>query len=223
MPRLARDPASSASIQARTASKRSPSSRGDGRRDLRGSGNVRTLSLLVCGAAPAETAQASRRPWSHSRCTCAKSSSGPVHAIAPPSPGAPQLLGAVFLDGEVAQTGAAALLVVHEADGRHVGLDDVDLLERCYDQELQAHLLEQVEAEPRGLVGAAPERLVDHHEVERARAQGTHVEAELVGETSGQDGVGELLLLATRFSARVRVVLMLAVVGSPTLRGREHE
>src|SRR5262245_61529332 len=129
-------------------------------------------------------AQARRRPWSHSRRTCAARSSGRVHDML--SPGAAKSLSAVFLDGEVAQPRAASFLVVHEADGGDVGLDDVDLLQRRDNQELQAHLLEQLEAEARRLVGAAPECLVDDHEMEGARARCSGIDAELIGEAGGQ-------------------------------------
>ena len=75
----------------------------------------------------------------------------------------------------------------------------------------------------RGLVGAAPERLVDDHEAERARADLGPPEPELIGEARSQDGVGELLLLSTRLASGVRVVLELGVVLAPALACGEHE
>ena len=57
---------------------------------------------------------------------------------------------------------------MHEADARHIGLDDVDLLKRRHDEELKPQALEQLEGVARRLVGAAAEGLVDHDEAEGA-------------------------------------------------------
>ena len=75
--------------------------------------------------------------------------------------------GPVLLDGERLQPREHARGVVHEADGGDVRLDDVDLLQRGHDQQLQAELAEQLQREPGGLIGAAAERLVDDREPER--------------------------------------------------------
>src|SRR6266851_1726654 len=56
--------------------------------------------------------------------------------------------GSVFLDRQRLQARIAARGVVDEPDGRHVRLDDVDLLQRGDDQQLQAELSEQLEREP---------------------------------------------------------------------------
>jgi hypothetical protein len=54
---------------------------------------------------------------------------------------------------------------MHEADAGNEGFDDVDLLQRRDDQELQVELGEQSQAVLRRLVRAA---LVDDDEAERA-------------------------------------------------------
>ena len=78
----------------------------------------------------------------------------------------------VLLDGQVLQPRAVARRVVDEANRRDVRLDDVDLLQRRDDQQLQAEPAEQVERKPGGLVGAAAERLVDDDEPEGLGAVG---------------------------------------------------
>ena len=69
---------------------------------------------------------------------------------------------------------------MHEADAGNEGFDDVDLLQRRDDQELQVELGEQSQAVLRRLVRAAPEGFVDDDEAERARAHGAPLETELV-------------------------------------------
>jgi hypothetical protein len=112
---------------------------------------------------------------------------------------------------------------MHEADAGDEGLDDVDLLQRRDDQQLQVELREEAQAVLGRFVRAAAESFVDDDEAERARAHGAPFEAELVGQAGGEDGVGQLLLLAARLAARIRVVLVLAVVLAPALAGGEDE
>src|SRR5262245_29877232 len=115
-----------------------PSSRGNGLRKRSRRGNSRR-SLVPPPDSPAGTAQASRRPRSHNRCTCITNSMGCAQddpVMIESSTDAAQPLGTVFLDGEVAHSRASTLFVVHEAHGSDVGLDDVNLLERCDDQKL---------------------------------------------------------------------------------------
>ena len=78
------------------------------------------------------------------------------------------------------------------------------------DQQLQIQLLEQLQPVLRRLVRAAPEGLVDDHEAEGARAHRAPFQAELVGQAGGQDGVGQLFLLAARLAAGIGVVLVFA-------------
>ncbi len=96
-------------------------------------------------------------------------------------------LGAVVFDRQVAQLRRAAVLVVHEADAGHEGLDDVDLLQRRDDQQLQVELLEQAQAVLGRFVRAAAEGLVDDDEAERARARRAPFQAELVGQARRQE------------------------------------
>ena len=102
-------------------------------------------------------------------------------------------------------------------------LDHVDLLQRSHDQELQPEPGEEVEGIPRRSFGSPAEGLVDDHEPERLGARHPPVQFELVGQRCGQDGVGQLLLLATGLPGRVRVVLVLLIVDLPSLGGGEHE
>jgi hypothetical protein len=88
-------------------------------------------------------------------------------------------------------------------------LDDVDFLQRRDDQQLQIELREQLQPILGRLIGAAPERLVDHHEAERARAHRAPFQAELIRQAGGQHGVGQLLLLAARFPAGIGIMLVL--------------
>ena len=74
--------------------------------------------------------------------------------------------GPVLLDRHRLQPRERSGRVVDEADRLHVGLDDVDLLQRRDDEQLQAELGEQLERVSGGGVRAAPERLVDDGEPE---------------------------------------------------------
>src|SRR2546429_1609973 len=78
-----------------------------------------------------------------------------------------QAPGVILLDRQGLQPGKVALRVVHEADRRHIRLDNVDLLQRGDNQQLQAELVEQLEREPGGLVRAATEGLVGDRKPER--------------------------------------------------------
>ncbi|WSX86199.1 hypothetical protein OG799_04260 [Micromonospora sp. NBC_00898] len=127
----------------------------------------------------------------------------------------------VFVDGQGLQPGEAVGGVVDEADCGYVWLDDVDLLQGCDDQQLQAETLEQGEREAGGVVGATAEGFVDDDEPECAGVLG--VETELVGQGRGQDGVGELLFLPSGLAAGVGVGLVFGVVVSPALGGCEGE
>ncbi len=110
-----------------------------------------------------------------------------------------------------------------EANAGHERFDDVDLLQRCDDQQLQIELLEQAKPVLRRLVRAAPKRLVDDDEAKRPRTHGAPLQPELVGQACGQHGVGELLLLPTGLATRVGIVFVLDTVGTPTLTGRKQE
>src|ERR1700733_10278620 len=48
-------------------------------------------------------------------------------------------------------------------------------------------------------------------------------ESELIGEARREDGIGELLLLPTGLAARIRVMLVFAIVLPPTFGSREDE
>src|SRR6266446_3914285 len=90
------------------------------------------------------------------------------HRIQPaPSAGPRQALCAIFLDRQVTQHGPAAFIVVDKAHRGDEGLDDVDLLQRSDDKELQAEPLEQLQSVTRGLIRPAPERFVNQHEAKR--------------------------------------------------------
>src|SRR6266850_1599066 len=81
-----------------------------------------------------------------------------------------RLLGAIFLDRQVAEHRGSAVIVVDETDTRDKGFDDMNLLKRCDDEQLQVELLKQVQSILRRFVGAATECLVDHNESESTRA-----------------------------------------------------
>src|SRR5487761_580586 len=100
--------------------------------------------------------------------------------------------GAVLLDRKGLEPGRTAHWVVDEPDRIDVRLDDVDLLQRRHDQQLEAEPFEQLEGEPGRLVRAAAERLVDDRELERPRLRGAPLELELVRQGRGEDRVGEL-------------------------------
>src|SRR5262249_54319731 len=140
-----------------------------------------------------------------------------------PSSQTPHPLRAILLDCEIAQERAPALLVMHEANGSDKRLDHVDLLQRGRDQELQTHLLKKLETVARRIVRAAPERLVDDDEMESARAFSAPFETKLIGEAGSQNRVSELFLLATRFAARVGVMLVFAAVRAPALGRRKDK
>ena len=88
---------------------------------------------------------------------------------------------------------------------------------------LQVELRKQSQTVLRRLVRTAPEGFVDDDETEGARTHRAPFQAELIGQAGGQDGVGQLLLLPARLAARIRVVLVLAVVLAPALAGGKQE
>jgi hypothetical protein len=90
--------------------------------------------------------------------------------------------GLVLVDGERLQPRIVAVRVVDEAHRGHVRLDDVDLLQRGDDEQLQAEPAEQLQREPGRLVGAPAERLIDDREPERPGLRRTPFQLELVGE-----------------------------------------
>jgi len=130
-----------------------------------------------------------------------------------------RLLFMVFLDGEVAQHGALALFAVHEADTGDVGFNDMDLLQRRHNQQLQIEALKQFQAITRRLVGAASKCFIDHHEAKRAGAGLAPLQSKLIGEAGSQHRVGELLFLASGFSAGIRIVFILRIILAPALGG----
>ena len=125
--------------------------------------------------------RASSAPESHFFLIEARTSAGRVHEPGMSAPGRGDevadldLLGdlvrgparPVLLDRQRLQPRVVAVRVVDEADRGHVRLDDVDLLQRGDDQQLQAEPAEQLQREPGRLVGAPAERLVDDREPER--------------------------------------------------------
>ena len=76
------------------------------------------------------------------------------------------------------------------------GLNDVDLLQRGHNQQLQVEFGEQPQAVLSRFVRAAAEGFVDHHEAESARSHRTPLQPELVRKARRENGVGEFLLLA---------------------------
>jgi hypothetical protein len=134
---------SSSRIHLRTASNDWPIAWVSGRRIESFSGNS------VSPVMPAERIL----PRSQTRSTCLHKSLGVVQEVASvivnrplPSAGPRQALGAIFLDRQVTQHGSAAFIVVHKAHCGDEGLDDVDLLQRSDDKELQAEPLEQLQS-----------------------------------------------------------------------------
>ncbi len=115
----------------------------------------------------------------------------------------------VLRDGERLQPRVAAGQVVDEANGGHVRLDHMDLLQWRDDQKLQAEPGEERQRVLGRHLRPTPERLVDDHEAERLRSGRPPVQFELVGQRGGQDRVRQLLLLAPGLSGRVGVVLVL--------------
>ena len=125
--------------------------------------------------------RASSTPESHFFLIEARTSAGRVHNPGMSAPGRRDEVadldllgdlvrgpaGLVLVDRERLQPRVVALRVVHEAHRGHVRLDDVDLLQRGDDQQLQAEPAEQLQREPGRLVGAAAERLIDDREPER--------------------------------------------------------
>ena len=110
-----------------------------------------------------------------------------------------------------------------ETDAGDEGFDDVDLLQGGDDQQLQVQLLEQLQAVLGRFVRAAPEGLVDDYEAEGARAHRAPFQTELIGQTGGKDGVGQLFLLAAGFAAGIGIMLVLHIVLAPTLAGGEQK
>lgn len=87
----------------------------------------------------------------------------------------------------------------------------MNFLQRRDDEELQPEPGEEFQRVARRDVRATPESLVDDREPEVPRLLRTPLKPELVGERRGQDGVGELLLLAARLAVGVAVVLPLVI------------
>src|SRR3569832_1938030 len=129
----------------------------------------------------------------------------------------------VLLNRQIAQLGGTATFVMLKTDVGYEGFNDVDLLLWRNDQQLQVELPKQPQAIQRRLIRAPAKRLVDHHKAERARAHRPPFQSELIGQTGGEDGVGQLFLLAARLAAGIRVVLVLGVVFAPALAGGEQE
>ncbi len=165
-PRPAR---SHSAAQSWTSARRSPISPGPGPRSGTSSGahaaparKARRAARATSGARPrarppgGSTACSRPRPWPPQA----------TAAAAGDAEGAGDPLRLVLLDRQRPQPGVAGRRVVDETDRGHVRLDDVDLLQRGDDQQLQAEPLEQLEREPGRLIGPAAERLVDDHEPE---------------------------------------------------------
>src|SRR2546429_8818664 len=80
-----------------------------------------------------------------------------------------QAPGVILLDRQGLQPGEVALRVVHKADRRHIRLDNVDLLQRGDNQQLQAEPGGQLERGPGGVGRGASEGRVDGREPGPAR------------------------------------------------------
>ena len=112
---------------------------------------------------------------------------------------------------------------MHETNAGYKGFNDVDFLQGGDDQQLQIELGKQSQSVLRGIIRAASERLIDHDEAKRARAYFTPLQTKLVGKAGGKDGVRKFFFLSPRFSTRVGIVFMLAIVVAPALAGGENE
>ena len=95
----------------------------------------------------------------------------------------------------------------------HVVLHDVDLVQRRDHHQLQLQRPEQLHGVGGVVRVHLAEGLVDDHEAEGPDAGALVAHAELEGDGRGQDGVGQLGLLAAGEALRVLVVLLLLAVG----------
>lgn len=94
-------------------------------------------------------------------------------------------------------------------DRTDIVFNNVDLLERGDDEQLQIELAEQLQGIAGGFVRALAKGLVDHYKAEGAGVGAAPLQAELVGQGRGEDGVGKFLLLATRLAGGIGVELLL--------------
>jgi hypothetical protein len=89
---------------------------------------------------------------------------------------------AVLFDGQALEPRVVAVDVVDVAHAGNVGFNDVDLLEWCDDEQLEAQLREKPKRVASRIVRASTERFVDHDEAKCVAAGVDRLELELVCE-----------------------------------------
>src|SRR5579884_556680 len=119
----------------------------------------------------------------------------------------------VFLHGEIVDPRVVFLLCVgYIMTGGNIWLDDMYFIKRRDDQQLQVKLLEKLHCVAGVHLIRTHEGFIDDHKTKGAAALLLLIEAILIGNGGGKDGVGKLGLLAAGLARRIIVVIFGGVI-----------
>ena len=91
----------------------------------------------------------------------------------------------ISLYRQIQDFGVASPLIANQSDTGDERLDDVDLLERGHDQELQVQVLEKLETVFGRIIRAPTKRLIDQDKAKRPGTDSPPLQAKLISKAGG--------------------------------------